>query len=936
MFRRKPERLARRAVAMSVVLFAWTCSASTARAQDACYRESVEALVLESEPTPQSHNVWNAALVPALSGPFVVLDGPGEAYVGTTEPGPWTHRPEAAFIGVCAPSAGAVRGTLWWPTDMDGTLGPFRFSIPGERADPAARTDFLRARFQYHDRLARSDVPGRAWFAHRARQSREELEALGGSVPVEGSAAAQDGPPSSDLASTYALISGGRALAENLRLDDQLALDSAEAASVPLADLDPIDLPPHDRAGATRDLEAADPLAGLVPADQHAVFFPDLAACLRVLAEVEESGLPVLQLLEGRAEDERLRARYERQLCLDSALFAQVSEGAGVGQITLTGSDPCLRTGSDVAVLVEALRPELLERFVEGRAKAAAHEAGVERVSGSIGDLAYVGARSADRRVCSYSARIGDVLVVTNSLVQLERIQAVATGAAGALVDTEEYRFFRHRYPRATAGQAAFLVLSDPTIRRWCGPRWRIASSRRLRAAAELARHVAENAEAIVRGTVEAKALGSLSLPGGGPVRVDERGVRSDVHGHLGFMTPIAELSFDEVSPAEQAAYESFRARFEREASGIFDPVGASLSVGDEEVELDLSVFPLMGRSDYNEWLDLVLRGQIAERGSDPHAQTILELVLAIDREGAAFQRLDESARLLPVPGASPLGWVGDELRLYLDAGEEWDAFAGKGLWGYVHEPGPLPLALSIAVRSPLQLAAFLAAARSFLEQVAPGIVQYRTVSYRGKGYVHVRASEGEDLGLWYAALPDELLLSLSEAVVRRAIDRRVDASGDEARQGEAWLGRQVALRVDARGIELLRRLSRGDLVARAEAESWSSLFILNEWLRLFPGEDPVSVHERLFGARPVCPGGEGYAVDAATGLVRSTTYGRPGGRQEAAPLPGPLTRLRAVDAGLSFENDGLRARVRLTREPGRRGDRPRHAPLQPGPDQEK
>ena len=36
---------------------------------------------------------------------------------------------------------------------------------------------------------------------------------------------------------------------------------------------------------------------------------------------------------------------------------------------------------------------------------------------------------------------------------------------------------------------------------------------------------------------------------------------------------------------------------------------------------------------------------------------------------------------------------------------------------------------------------------------------------------------------------------------------------------------------------------------------AWSNIAILNEWKRLFPDQDPVAVHERLWGVRPVCPG---------------------------------------------------------------------------------
>lgn len=52
-------------------------------------------------------------------------------------------------------------------------------------------------------------------------------------------------------------------------------------------------------------------------------------------------------------------------------------------------------------------------------------------------------------------------------------------------------------------------MLSDATIRRWCGPQWRIADSRRTRAAAVLADLQAGHVEELVRGKISNTALHS-------------------------------------------------------------------------------------------------------------------------------------------------------------------------------------------------------------------------------------------------------------------------------------------------------------------------------------------------------------------------------------------------------------------------------------------
>ena len=64
---------------------------------------------------------------------------------------------------------------------------------------------------------------------------------------------------------------------------------------------------------------------------------------------------------------------------------------------------------------------------------------------------------------------------------EIERLAAVKESIASL----DEYRFFRQRYKRGD--ETAFVIITDGAIRRWCGPKWRISMSRRLRAAAQLA-----------------------------------------------------------------------------------------------------------------------------------------------------------------------------------------------------------------------------------------------------------------------------------------------------------------------------------------------------------------------------------------------------------------------------------------------------------------
>src|SRR4029077_2044640 len=129
-----------------------------------------------------------------------------------------------------------------------------------------------------------------------------------------------------------------------------------------------------------------------------------------------------------------------------------------------------------------------------------ASSAGISPTEGAKDGSTFVFARTPGQEISAYIAVLDHAVVLTNSPVQLERVLQTARNRSSRLVEAPEYRFFRSRYPRGADGEAALLILTAATMRRWCGPRWRIASSRRVRTAAALAGLQAANLAAIVAG----------------------------------------------------------------------------------------------------------------------------------------------------------------------------------------------------------------------------------------------------------------------------------------------------------------------------------------------------------------------------------------------------------------------------------------------------
>ena len=73
----------------------------------------------------------------------------------------------------------------------------------------------------------------------------------------------------------------------------------------------------------------------------------------------------------------------------------------------------------------------------------------------------------------------------------------------------------------------AFLMITDATIRRWCGPEWRIGASRRTRAASSLSELQARHESGIPLKAKEFSGLGKVFLVNGQ--------VQSSKYGNLAF-----------------------------------------------------------------------------------------------------------------------------------------------------------------------------------------------------------------------------------------------------------------------------------------------------------------------------------------------------------------------------------------------------------------
>lgn len=875
------------------------------------------------QPAPAEANSFrNQFLLRKIMQPFAVLqDAPGsEIYLDAAASGnSWQPAGrEQTFLAIRSASGRELRGTAYLPKPDFSGMDAVPFTIPATARTVDAKT-FHQAREHYYQTRWEAGLPGAAWFRHEA----QEAAVAQGKAHADPGSGFNNGLPvrPTEWEDTFELFSGGRAVSENLQLERLMNIRGDNQSMVELSSLTGITTKEMNWKALLKDpAPATDPLAVLLPADQHALFFPDFVSMTRLLDEASAHGTPVLHVMESMDGDANTADRYQKQLCLGMSELSRLLGPEIIGSVAFTGSDPYLRVGSDLAILFETKQPAVLQALLKARQiLAQTGDATVQTVSGETGGISYTGVVSPDRAVCSYLAVIQGTVVMTNSLHQIAALAGVAAGKSPALAGLDEYTFFRQRYARKDKDETAFLVLSDATIRRWCSPRWRIADSRRTLAAGVLAEltaaHFAELTAGRTDGTVLPNGFKAIDP---GQITLFRTGPSSSRYGSLAFMTPISELSIDKVSTAEAEAYNRWRGGYEQNFSQFFDPIAIRLSISPQKIGAELTVMPLIAGTSYREAIALGTGAKISPGAGDPHG-AILHAITAFNAQSEPVVSMGRPlSPMMPGLKANPLGWVGSSISVYLDDDAIWDQLgtADKPEQFLQQNLKALPVAIHAEVAHPLELAVFLTTLRTMVEQSAPGLTCWRNLEYKGTTYVQVGSKTGgnglmDQLVIYYATTPKSLLITLNESLLKRALDREEARSRPDAApaaEAKPWLGESSGLQAGPRLLKIAETLTHESWRAKLQSLAWANLPILNEWKRRFPDKDPVQLHEALWGLKLLSPGGGTYTWNAEWNTMESSHFGHPGQPKDTLPATA-FPDFSSASMGLTFEPNGLSAR---------------------------
>jgi len=178
-----------------------------------------------------------------------------------------------------------------------------------------------------------------------------------------------------------------------------------------------------------------------------------------------------------------------------------------------------------------------------------------------------------------------------------------------------------------------------------------------------------------------------------------------------------------------------------------------------------------------------------------------------------------------------------------------------------------------------------------------------------------------DEIAIYYVAGGKNLVVSISEDVLKRAIDRQL-ARGEKVAAGELvshagsqWLGENLCVTVDGRLLQLLHHGFGKMYHQQMQRLLWGNLAILNEWHARYVDQEAVAVHQQYWQRKLICPGGGKYRWNEPWQTMESTVYGHPGEPRKGTSLPAALQSISSGNFGQTFEENGLRARGELLRE---------------------
>lgn len=344
------------------------------------------------------------------------------------------------------------------------------------------------------------------------------------------------------------------------------------------------------------------PITNLVPQDCYFVRCQSLENYLWLRGLLVDWGGSLNELVSSSVVATDVRGRLERQLALSAETLWAAGVDSMLEDMAVIGSDVLFPQGAGVGVLFQA-RPghavKLANVIQSAREIAAVRPQQLKIVGVEVSLLA-----TADNQVRSYYVRLGDFILLTNSL-HIARSVIHARTAQTSLGNLAEFQYAMSTNPNSENAKILFY-LSDPFFRRLASAAFRIELGRRR--AAEIDCRRIEIAALIAEATGhqvtdKASLLKTSVLPNGFGRRSDGSFVEirngeayDSLRGKPGTFVPVVDVEVKNCNASELTAYSMFSAKYRQEWR-VMDPVLASLdavplNANQERLKLSVHITP--------------------------------------------------------------------------------------------------------------------------------------------------------------------------------------------------------------------------------------------------------------------------------------------------------------------------------------------------------
>ena len=746
----------------------------------------------------------------------------------------------------------------------------------------------------------------------------------------------------------YSMTTGALAIQESLQLEEMTGRRSIPMEhTVPVNTLKgpSIKSHPFDEMIQGRSFKIF-PVASLVPHDNYYCHFTSISKEIAAIDLLKQWGTSLLRAMSVTARDADLPSRYQDQLCIDISTLTRLFGDLVIGEIAITGSDPFLREGSDVALIIQVKGRIVFNSMMKSYADKALKANQDAKVSKSeYNGIQIKSITTKDRRISSHSAYLGSYKVYSNSIPTLKLIIDTHAKKSKSMADNLDFQYMRTIFPGTAEAEDGFIYMPDSFIRKLLSAKWKIEAQRRIICQNHL-RMIANAAtmyEAEMRKKPTNKTLiaenylseKTIQCPDGGTYSLDGSGrAFCTVHNCLQYCTPVASIAIDQVADVEANDYKEFVERYNNYWSKYFDPIGIRFKLGNH-IEVETCILPLIENSIYNQLREIVggkpvqLNSQLITDG------TIVSIGSKFNLDGDMTRQIQMmQQQMFPtLPGLNSC--FGDNLSLNFYDSDVLFTFSERGMnmfggWMDLEEQiifGLIASSINLPVYAVLDLKDEQLA-ETFIQEMLK-VVQRKFSAEGMRGFAEFSVEpysagkyKGHEINtlairlfvikfrLHYAITSNRLIVSTKRYVLEKALD------SIENKQASNMAN--VQLNVKPRAFDKLRPIIRIGWQERMRDACLKNIEPVRVLGECYDATEKTlnQVSKKVEGVTLRCPSGGKYKYDKARNMVYCSVHGnrnhpkQPVEVNENEGLIDFLNRMNDFSVGFRFTEEGIMTNI--------------------------